>query len=175
MVVKKNRSYLLMAQNNAWANQTFFETMSALSLKDFNSNQPGFFPSLCATMNHIYEVDLYYIDALLSQGIGLGVFDRKMEKNPKILAQNQAISDSKLINFCINLKTHSLDEKRSFVRNSSSVLESVEAILLHLFQHQIHHRGQAHVQLQTAGISPPQLDEFHLEFERASTAQKLFR
>jgi hypothetical protein len=31
------------------------------------------------------------------------------------------------------------------------------------------------VQLQTAGISPPQLDEFHLDFERAPSAQKSFK
>jgi uncharacterized damage-inducible protein DinB len=44
--------------------------------------------------------------------------------------------------------------------------------LLHLFQHQIHHRGQAHVQLQDAGIAPPQLDDFHLQFERAPSARQ---
>jgi uncharacterized damage-inducible protein DinB len=33
-------------------------------------------------------------------------------------------------------------------------------LLLHLFQHQIHHRGQAHAMLSGTGIKPPQLDEF---------------
>jgi uncharacterized damage-inducible protein DinB len=44
-------------------------------------------------------------------------------------------------------------------------------LLLHLFQHQVHHRGQAHVQLQAAGIAPPQLDEFFLDDDRAATAR----
>ena len=31
---------------------------------------------------------------------------------------------------------------------------------MHLFQHQIHHRGQAHAMLTGTRIEPPQLDEF---------------
>jgi uncharacterized damage-inducible protein DinB len=31
---------------------------------------------------------------------------------------------------------------------------------MHLFQHQIHHRGQAHAMLSATAIKPPQLDEF---------------
>ena len=33
-------------------------------------------------------------------------------------------------------------------------------LLLHLFQHQVHHRGQAHSMLSATSVSPPQLDEF---------------
>jgi uncharacterized damage-inducible protein DinB len=31
---------------------------------------------------------------------------------------------------------------------------------MHLFQHDIHHRGQAHAMLSGTRITPPQLDEF---------------
>ena len=31
---------------------------------------------------------------------------------------------------------------------------------MHLFQHQVHHRGQAHAMLSGTSVSPPQLDEF---------------
>jgi uncharacterized damage-inducible protein DinB len=31
---------------------------------------------------------------------------------------------------------------------------------MHLYQHQIHHRGQAHAMLSGTRIKPPQLDEF---------------
>ena len=168
-------SYLLMAQNNAWANQTLFQAMTSLSKDEFCAKQPGFFPSICATMNHTYEVDLYYIDALFLGGIGVAVFDRVIVEDPKNLAKEQAKADAKLIHFCQVATPQTFDEQRSFIRNNDSMQESVTAILLHLFQHQIHHRGQAHVQLQTAGIAPPQLDEFHLDFERAPTAQKSFK
>ena len=64
-----------------------------------------------------------------------------------------------------------LAEPRLTERRGGRVEERVDMLLLHLFQHQIHHRGQAHVQIQDAGIAPPQLDEFYLEFDRAPTAE----
>jgi uncharacterized damage-inducible protein DinB len=36
----------------------------------------------------------------------------------------------------------------------------MDRLLLHLFQHQIHHRGQAHAMLSGTSVAPPQLDEF---------------
>ena len=42
---------------------------------------------------------------------------------------------------------------------------SVASILEHLFQHQIHHRGQAHAMLSSTRVKPPQLDEFFLAGE----------
>ena len=38
--------------------------------------------------------------------------------------------------------------------------ERADRLLLHLFQHQVHHRGQAHAMLSATRIAPPQLDEF---------------
>jgi uncharacterized damage-inducible protein DinB len=31
---------------------------------------------------------------------------------------------------------------------------------MHMFQHQTHHRGQAHAMLSGTPVAPPQLDEF---------------
>jgi uncharacterized damage-inducible protein DinB len=33
-------------------------------------------------------------------------------------------------------------------------------VLSHVFQHQTHHRGQAHAMLSGTSVKPPQLDEF---------------
>ena len=43
--------------------------------------------------------------------------------------------------------------------------ERMDRLLLHLFQHQIHHRGQAHAMLSATKVPPPQLDEFFAEGE----------
>jgi uncharacterized damage-inducible protein DinB len=38
-------------------------------------------------------------------------------------------------------------------------------VLLHLFAHQTHHRGQAHAMLAGTPVKPPQLDEFFMSEE----------
>tara|TARA_R110000737_G_scaffold207724_2_gene225632 strand:- start:143 stop:670 length:528 start_codon:yes stop_codon:yes gene_type:complete len=169
-----SRPYQLMAKNNAWANATLHAAISALEQAAFEAERPGFFPSLQATMQHIYEVDLYYLDALQSGGIGLAIFDQSPPETATDLGAAQAATDLRLIQFCADLSAETLAQTRVTERGKGAFHETVEALLLHLFQHQIHHRGQAHVQLQSAGITPPQLDDFHLEYERVPTAAAYF-
>jgi uncharacterized damage-inducible protein DinB len=45
--------------------------------------------------------------------------------------------------------------------------------LAHVFEHQIHHRGQAHAMLAGTSIAPPQLDEFFCEQDSQSIATEL--
>lgn len=160
-----------MAQNNAWANTTLYDAAVLLPERAGEMPAPGFFPTLIKTLNHIYEVDLYYIDALQQGEQGLAVYDREDITDMAILAKQQALLDAQLIRFCHNLSETELGEMRKTVRRDGVTTERVSALLLHLFQHQIHHRGQAHVQLHALGMAPPQLDDFHLQYERAPSAK----
>ena len=45
-------------------------------------------------------------------------------------------------------------------RRIGVVRERVRRLLAHVFEHQIHHRGQAHAMLAGTRVKPPQLDEF---------------
>lgn len=162
--------FLLMALNNAWANATLYGAISGLSEEAFAAPRPGFFPSLKATLNHIYEVDLYYVDALEAGGLGRSVYDRDDIGSVTELARAQAAMDMRLASFCRGLTPAMLDEDRNTERRDGMVTETVGALLLHLFQHQIHHRGQAHTMVADAGIDPPQLDDFHLDYGRVPSA-----
>lgn len=173
-MVDISKPYRLMALNNAWANATLYAAMTPLDTTAFTSVRPGFFPSLKATMNHIHQVDLYYIDAVEEGGIGRQVYDRPLLGHVSDLAAAQAEADLRLARFCTALDAATLAQTRQTMRLTGPYPETVEALLLHLFQHQIHHRGQAHVQLQSAGIIPPQLDEFYLAYDRAPTAAAYF-
>ena len=163
--------WLRMALNNAWANSTFYEALMMLDEKAFAAPRPGFFPSLKRTMNHIYEVDLYSVDALEGGGKGRSVFEREDVGSPAMLGGLQADVDMRFAMFCGALDEDALLETRKTERQGMTAEENVAALILHLLQHQIHHRGQAHVQLADAGVPPPQLDDFYLEFGRVPSAE----
>ena len=163
-----------MAQNNAWANARLYSRISDMDDSSFAAPRPGFFGSLKATLNHIHQVDLYYIDALEDGGLGRSVYAAPEIGHVKTLAAAQAETDARLIRFCGTLTPGSLAEERRTERRDGSTTETVGALLPHLFQHQVHHRGQAHVMVQDAGIAPPQLDDFFLAFERDPAAQAYF-
>lgn len=165
------RTYQLMSLNNAWANATFYKALADLEGGAFVAERPGFFGSLCHTMNHIHQVDLFYMDALEAGGQGRAVYEREDLSDPRLLGAAQAEADMRLAKFCHSLTADTLNQKRPTERKDGPVEERIDGLLLHLFQHQIHHRGQAHVQLQHSGITPPQLDEFYLQYERAPSAK----
>lgn len=168
------KPYRLMALNNAWANATLLSAMAGLDDAAFAAKRPGFFPSLKATLNHVLQVDLYYVDALKEGGQGQALRALPDHASVAALAAAQADSDLALARFCQGLTPEMLGESRITQRPDGAQPEQVEMLLLHLFQHQVHHRGQAHVQLQSAGIAPPQLDEFYLDYDRAPSARAYF-
>jgi uncharacterized damage-inducible protein DinB len=156
-----------MARNNAWANHRLLSACEALTAEEFAAPRVSFFPSLRATFNHIYMVDLYYIDALE----GLDALRHYSQPDPDFADAHsmrlaQTTSDKRLIAFCERQTEATLDRDCFLPRpNRQPPPTRVSAVLAHLFQHQIHHRGQAHAMLSSTKVPPPQLDEFFLAGE----------
>lgn len=156
------------AQNNAWSNHRLLTACRELTPEAFAAQRTGFFPSIRATLNHILWVDVYYIDALERDPT---VLRRYSDPPPDFadaasLQAVQRASDLRLIAFCERQSEASLAEGLVLPRpNRTPPPTSVLSILAHLFQHQIHHRGQAHAMLSATAVKPPQLDEFFLAGE----------
>ena len=155
-----------MARNNAYANARLLEAVAALGPEGFAAERTSFFPSLRATLNHTHAVDLYYIDALEEGGLGRAAFAHAPDfADPEALREAQAACDARLIALCDGLDGPALDRRVPTDRGPESIPERVDHLLAHLFQHQIHHRGQAHAMLAGTEIKPPQLDEFLMPSE----------
>src|SRR5262249_26957642 len=73
----------------------------------------------------------------------------------------QGAVDRRLIKVCEALTDASLSGTVHVNRDTQVQTERRDRLLLHLFQHQVHHRGQAHAMLSGTRVKPPQLDEFY--------------
>lgn len=149
------------AYNNAWANYRLLAACSKLSQEDFEAERTGFFPSLQLTLNHIYVIDLFYVDALEGGWLGPNAWGNEVPC-PSVaeLQRAQAAVDKRLIAICDALTPDLLDAIVRVNRDTQVQDERRDRVLMHLFQHQIHHRGQAHAMLSGTGVKPPQLEEF---------------
>ena len=160
--------FVAMARNNAWANHRLLTACKTLTPEELTAPRVSFFPSLRATLNHILWVDIYYIDALERDPT---VLERYSDPPPDFadatsLYDAQHASDRRLLAFCERQTEATLGEGLVLPRpNRTPPPTSVASILEHLFQHQIHHRGQAHAMLAGTHVKPPQLDEFFLAGE----------
>jgi uncharacterized damage-inducible protein DinB len=155
------QTYRAFAYNNAWANHRLLNACAGLSQGEFEAGRTGFFPSLQRTLNHIYVIDLFYVDALEGGWLGPKAWENEIPF-PSLpeLSKAQAAMDRRLIGHCNALTPDSLGGEVRVNRNTRVQIERRDRLLMHLFQHQTHHRGQAHAMLSSTGIKPPQLDEF---------------
>jgi uncharacterized damage-inducible protein DinB len=160
--------FITMAYNNAWANQRLLAACAQLAQEDFTAPRTSFFPSLKATLNHNLTVDWYYVDTLERFVHGQTVNSEPMRffepEEPFALCSElhaaQRAVDHRLIEVCKALTEAQLESPVAIQRSKGVLHETVTRLLAHLFQHQIHHRGQAHAMLAGTHVKPPQLDEF---------------
>jgi uncharacterized damage-inducible protein DinB len=156
----------IQARANRLANHRLHTAMTPLSRAEFHASRVSFFPSLAQTLNHILEVDLYYLGALHREpGHRAVVLAFEPFDDLAALAKRQAQSDERLIAFCDALEAAGLDAVVDMERADHVQRDRVGHVLAHLINHQTHHRGQAHAMLSGTAIEPPQLDEFMLPSE----------
>jgi uncharacterized damage-inducible protein DinB len=155
------QSLRAMAYNNAWTNYRLHQACSALSQTDFEAPRTGFFPSIQATLNHILIIDWFYVDALEGGTLGPAAFANPVPY-PTLaeLRPAQDATDRRLIAWCEAMDEGTPDRIIAVHRGETIQRERADRLLLHLFQHQVHHRGQAHAMLSATSVPPPQLDEF---------------
>jgi len=160
--------FLTLAYNNAWANHRLLKACAQLSQADFVAPRVSFFPSLQATLNHNLTIDWYYVDALERAVRGQppngepGRFfdpEQPFATCADLIPAQHAV-DRRLIDLCAGLTDARLDGVVRIPRRDGVHPDRIARILAHLFQHQIHHRGQAHAMLAGTPVRPPQLDEF---------------
>ena len=154
-----------------------------LGQDEFAALLTNFFPTIKATLNHILTVDWFYIDALEREAASdpphpdyLSFFrpEAPFATAPE-LQRAQAISDRRLIAYCHQLDGPSLDRQVTIQREHAVQRDTRARLLAHLFQHQVHHRGQVHAMLSGSSVPPPQLDEFFLDFDRDRRADEVER
>jgi uncharacterized damage-inducible protein DinB len=98
------QTFLAFAHNNAWANHRLLTACAGLSQQQFEAKRTGFFPSLQMTLNHIYVIDLFYVDALEGGWLGPKAWANEIPC-PSVaeLRPAQAEVDKRLIAVCNTL------------------------------------------------------------------------
>jgi uncharacterized damage-inducible protein DinB len=166
------QTYRAFAYNNAWSNHRLLTACEGLSQQEFEAARTSFFPSLQLTLNHIYIVDLFYVDALEGGWLGPKAFENEVPcASVSELQRAQTAIDKRLIAVCNALTPDRLGEIVRVNRDTRVQTERRDRLLMH----QIHHRGQAHAMLAGTAVAPPQLDEFFSIAEAPLRAEEFAR
>jgi uncharacterized damage-inducible protein DinB len=159
-----------MAEFNAWANAELHAACGALSPQALSENRDAFFRSILGTLNHILLVDLLYRERLEGRFPSrFRTLDETVETDLPALSAAQQEIDAFFVDYTSRLDSAALEQTMGFY----TLLDDPEywevsrgTYFSNLFQHQVHHRGQAHNMLSQAGIDPPPIGFIEFEMER---------
>lgn len=163
-----SRLLFTQAVNNLWANHRLLRACASLSDRALAAPRVGYFPSILLTLNHNLTVDWYYVGAMERAAAGqpvdpdaLRVFEPRAPFDRLVpLEEAQRAVDRRLLTLCRGLSDAFLYGQVAVQRGGGHVaVEPTLRLFQHLFQHQVHHRGQVHTMLSGTEVPPPQLDE----------------
>ena len=159
------RHIRLMSQYNQWMNAKLYETAAKLSPSQLAESRGAFFGSLLGTLNHIMVGDIIWLQRLAGHPVAHPSLDslRARERPTSLdtilhtgfgrLAEERKKLDEIIIAWTAELSAADLDHPLEY-RNMKGVPQRklFGTLVLNLFSHQTHHRGQATTLLCQAGL-----------------------
>jgi uncharacterized damage-inducible protein DinB len=155
----------LMAKYNRWMNRRLYETAGGLSEEALQADEGAYFGSLIGTLNHIVVGDLIWLRrfaahpanhralaSLRSDGTALAL-DTILFRTLGPLGEERERLDAIILAWVDELTDAELDHELDY--RSTRGVRSVKhfgSLVLHMFNHQTHHRGQATTLLSQQGL-----------------------
>jgi len=155
----------LLSRYNQWINDKLYSTAAQLPADELAKDRGAFFGSVLGTLNHIMVADIIWLQRFSEHPSQHPALDqiRAMPK-PQTLGQAllndfSALSeerrklDSTIISWCEQLDESDLNHKLAY-RNmkGEAAVKNFAGLMLHFFNHQTHHRGQAATLLSQQGL-----------------------
>jgi uncharacterized damage-inducible protein DinB len=155
----------LMARYNQWMNRKVYDAAATLTDAELAMDRQAFFGSILGTLNHLTLGDTVWLKRFAQHPSGFIVLaplsDLAMPTNLKQLAfadlrelgARRTWLDELIIDWAHTLREADLDHRLHY-RNMRGVAADKPffSLLVHFFNHQTHHRGQATTLLTQAGV-----------------------
>jgi uncharacterized damage-inducible protein DinB len=156
-----------LAGFNAWANGKIYDSCAALPDAALREDRGAFFGSILAALNHLLVVDKGWISRIEGVESGVESLDQILHEDMAELRRAREAEDARLIGLCERLDQDGIDRIVSYkFMDGTPAKTALDVILITLFNHQTHHRGQVHAMLTQAGRPSLDLDIIVYEFER---------
>jgi len=157
-----------MAHYNSWANARLYRTTSQLPDEQYRKNVGAYFKSLHGTLNHLLATDRIWMRRLTGTGEHPAKLNAIVCDDLPSLTIARRKEDERIIDFVQGLTEIQFEEPLDYqTMNGTPQKQKRREILAHLFNHQTHHRGQAHAILTVLGIDEPDpLDLLVMQRER---------
>ena len=166
-IVSIKAHFVMMAQYNAWANERLFRMAGALPDELYRRDVGAYFKSMHGTLNHLLTGDRIWMRRLTGVGDHPARLDAIVFDDLPSLTTARQREDERISRFIEGLAVATFEDLLDYrTLNGTPQRQGRAEILAHLFNHQTHHRGQAHGILTALGVDPLPLDLLIMQRER---------
>lgn len=148
--------YAQFAAYNRWANRRLYADAASLPDEARKRELGLFFRSLHGTLNHILVADRIWLHRLTGEGPQPERLNQILFEDFSALREAREAEDARIIGFVGGLSEADLSgtfEYRTIAGKPN--VQQRRDTLAHFFNHQTHHRGQAHAALTILGVAEP--------------------
>jgi uncharacterized damage-inducible protein DinB len=141
--------YQMFAGYNAWCNERLYDAAAQIPDAKYRADRGAFFKSLHGTLNHLLVGDRIWMQRLTGKGDVPPTLDAILYNDFSELRAARRAEDKRISSYIAGLREDDLGKAiryRTFVR-PQDIEQVLAPALAHFFNHQTHHRGQAHALL----------------------------
>lgn len=147
------------ARYNAWANRRLYDACSSLSRAEYDAPRPSFFGSINRTLNHLLAGDRVWMSRFEAVPLDVAALDQVLHGEFAPLRRAREAEDARILAYAARLEPATLDGDLVYRNMAGEPKRTLlRWALAHFFNHQTHHRGQAHCLLSGTPVAPPPLD-----------------
>ncbi|HWE47268.1 MAG TPA: DinB family protein [Caulobacteraceae bacterium] len=151
--------YRMFASYNAWANTRLYDAAQALPDAEYRRDRKAFFGSLHRTLNHLMVGDRIWMHRFDGEGETYTQLDLVIFDDLASLRAAREAEDARIVRYTETLTPEALAHDLEYTNTQGKTFVTpLPPALDHFFNHQTHHRGQAHALISAAGAAPPPLD-----------------
>ena len=168
--------YLMFAGYNTWCNERLYAAADRMNDTDYRADRGAFFKSVHGTLNHLLVGDRIWMRRFTGKGDLPKSLDTILYDEFAALQDARRAEDARISGYIASLGETDLTgviRYRTFVR-PVDIEQELAPALDHFFNHQTHHRGQAHALL-SAVIGNDATPSFDLIIYQRETGQGALR
>jgi uncharacterized damage-inducible protein DinB len=161
--------FAMFAAYNRWANALLYGAAAKLPDVDYHADRGAFFGSLHGTLNHLLVTDRIWLRRFTGSGPQPTRLSEILFDDLPSLSNARTAEDARIVAFVDGLTEADLVGTFTYrtITRPADITQPLAPALSHFFNHQTHHRGQAHTLLTIAAgrDAAPSLDLIYFQRE----------